>query len=223
MVWNLVSNLGCSCSSVGVKEVTQAFQNHGRTRFPKSLSCFQPKGTTLGYLGEGRLGISALLSPGMSKAPLHFSQKTNPATRAPTAPALMPRADLLWNSPDSPTLNFFWKVPCSWQRGWNWVIFKVPSDPNHSRMLQLCDSRILWNLRVFYWKNGKSLIPWAQPIHQGVPWLNGWSRNNAQDFNLLSCVIPRKPGISVPPPFGRFELEVVNLYHFLQFFDVGAS
>ena len=43
------------------------------------------------------------------------------------------------------------RCPCPWQRGWNWMIFKIPSNTNHStipcycqppgfrqRLLQLC-------------------------------------------------------------------------------------
>jgi len=28
-----------------------------------------------------------------------------------------------------------WKMSCSWQRGWNCMIFMVPSNPKHSMIL----------------------------------------------------------------------------------------
>lgn len=48
----------------------------------------------------------------------HIPKKTNPSIRAPTAPAPLPRAALLWNSPNSPTPTFeCGKIPAPGREG----------------------------------------------------------------------------------------------------------
>lgn len=57
--------------------------------------------------------------------------------------------------------------PCPWQRGWNQVIFKVPSSPNHSLILRFCEKGANESWRaVLVWvcfSNSRSLYPNKPP------------------------------------------------------------
>jgi len=61
------------------------------------------------------------------------------------------------------------RCPCSWQGGWNQMIFKVPSNPNHSM--------ILWK-----WENQTSKNYWGRGGH-GVKaqWLKGSSSSSCKE------------------------------------------
>ena len=55
----------------------------------------------------------------------------------------------------------WWKGPCSWQRGWNQMVCKVPSNPNHSM--------IFWEPKSFRGTEPDSLPrfdtgSWLQPL-----------------------------------------------------------
>jgi len=43
------------------------------------------------------------------------------------------------------------RCPCPWQRGWNWMIYKILSNPNHSMIL--CSESHTCGIQEFLLKN----------------------------------------------------------------------
>lgn len=57
-------------------------------------------------------------------------------SRLPRGVADVPSLEALKARLDGARSNLTqWQVPCPWQGAWNWVLFKAPSNPNHSVIL----------------------------------------------------------------------------------------
>ena len=93
------------------------------------------------------------------------------------------------------------RCPCSWQGGWNQVIFKVPSNPNHSMILwttwksnNLSGCHIFFTTackispaifgRLSFWIGHLCFSPahWAKKIAFCVFWEGWWGKKQMKVF-----------------------------------------
>jgi len=80
-------------------------------------------------LKEGRLRLDIRKKFFTMRVVRHWPRFPREAVAAPSLAVSKARLDgalstLVW-----------WRCPCSWQGGWNHMIFKVPSNLNHSLIL----------------------------------------------------------------------------------------